>query len=176
MTSHVHTDPMLYTTSPVLVDTFQWNERRVPYFIYEEERGQSVHRWIQSLGITPSHLLELQHPLESEVEKTIQAFISDARMGSQLYIEATWDVADQAMNVAIQQGFTEDEIQIKIIGPKKKFLYCMKCFSRQEIDVQAKEVCCPGCGAMSEVGPFFSRVRKGYIGYLFDPSVSPDRR
>lgn len=100
----------------------------------------------------------------------VRDFIVGQKMGTCFYIVANWDDAAKIFSTAVEEGLSEEELQVKIIGEKRKYIYCMKCFNASEIDTHAEKVQC-GCGAHLEVGPFYSKVRKGYIGYPFAPEV-----
>ncbi|MDN4493063.1 hypothetical protein [Ureibacillus aquaedulcis] len=100
----------------------------------------------------------------------VRDFIVEQKMGTCFYIAANWDDAAAIFSTAVEEGLSEEELQVKIIGEKRKYIYCMKCFTASEIDTQATHVQC-GCGAHLEVGPFYSKVRKGYIGYPFVPKT-----
>lgn len=99
---------------------------------------------------------------------TVRDFITAQKMGTCFYLLGKWDEAVTIFAVAVEEGVSEAEIQVKIIGDKRKYVYCMKCFTPSEIDQNAKTVQC-NCGAHLEVGPFYSKVRQGYIGYPFVP-------
>ena len=43
----------------------------------------------------------------------------------------------------------------------------MKCFEVSEVEEEAKIAECDHCSASLEIGPFYSIVREGYIGYPF---------
>ncbi|GEK32794.1 hypothetical protein [Kurthia sibirica] len=95
-------------------------------------------------------------------------FIASQKMGVCFYVIGEWQPTATIFTIAVEEGVSEAELQVKIIGDKEKFVYCMKCFKDSQIPVDAKKVQCP-CGAHLEVGPFYSIVRKGYIGYPFIP-------
>lgn len=164
--SLVHTSPSLYDQSVTLKDSFTLHPRRNKNIIVAERGLEGeISEFLTELGQKG-----IAHELyESSDLEQMAAFLKEQTMGTQLYIVATWDVAAAIFEAAIIAGFTEDEIETKIIGKKKRFVYCMKCFDLTEVRVEDKEVECPSCSAMLEVGPFYSKVRKGNIGYPFKP-------
>lgn len=164
--SLVHTSPSLFDQSVTLKDSFTLHPRRNKNLIIAERGLESE----ISEFLAEMEQKDIAHELyESSDLETMAAFLKQQKMGTQLYIVATWDPAEIIFEAAIIAGFTEDEIETKIIGEKKRYVYCMKCFERSEVHVEDKEVQCPTCSAMLEVGPFYSKVRKGNIGYPFKP-------
>lgn len=161
-------NPILFDRSETIVEQFTINPTRKKYLIIFEQNEIKVIRAF----IDEVQKKKIEHDLiviSGEVnQKEIQKILLQQKMGTQLYISSTWDKVAAIFSEAVEAGFTEDEIQTVIQGPKKKFLYCMKCFSLNEIQNEKEEECMH-CEAMLEVGPFFSIVRKGYIGYPFIP-------
>ncbi len=161
-------NPVLFDKSATIVEQFTIHPVRKKYLIiFEQKESEDTRAFVNEL-----QKKKIEHEfivINGEVNRNeIKKVLLRQKMGTQLYISSTWDKAEVIFSEAVEAGFTEDEIQVMIQGPKKTFLYCMKCFSLNEIQ-NVKEAECMHCEAMLEVGPFFSVVRKGYIGYPFIP-------
>lgn len=169
-TSLVHTDPLLFNKSESLKDAFTLYPAKRKYLVvYEQGLEQEIINLLESskhAGVE-QELYEINEKIN--LEKITELF-SKQKMGTQLYISSTWDTAVKIFEEAIKAGFTEEEMELVIAGPKRRYVYCMKCFELNEIDIKEKEVECSSCEIMLSVGPFFSRARKGYIGYPFKPT------
>lgn len=162
----VHTNPSLYDKSITLKNTFSLHPRRNKNILFIETGLENeVATFIEDIEKENAAYDIYQ---ASDIE-TMTDLLKVQTIGTQLYIVATWDSAASIFEAAIDAGFTEDEIQTKIIGEKKRYVYCMKCFGLNEAHPKDKEIQCTTCSAMLEVGPFYSKVRKGNIGYPFKP-------
>lgn len=163
----VHTSPTLYDQSITIKKSFSLHPNRKKNLIITETGNESK---------ISEFLAEIEQKdigyelLEATDLETMVTFLKKQTMGTQLYIVSTWDTAMVIFESAVIAGFTEDEIETMIVGEKKRYVYCMKCFELHEVEIQVKETQCPSCEAMLEVGPFFSKVRKGNIGYPFKPN------
>lgn len=164
----MYNSPVLFDRSETIVDKFSIKLGKRKYLILSDTKeAKEVKDFI--------HQIESQMEYESveingasELEKLGEVLFRQ-KIGTHLYIYATWDNAVTIFAAAVEAGFTVEEIQTVIKGPKKRYVYCMKCYSLNEMK-EEKEVRCSHCDAMMTIGPFFSKVRKGYIGYPFIPS------
>lgn len=162
----VHTSPTLFDQSITIKESFNLHPNRKKNLIITEQGDESkISEFLEKMQ-QENIYYEL---LEASDLETMVIFLKEQTMGTQLYIVSTWDTATVIFEAAVIAGFTEDEIETMIVGEKKRHVYCMKCFELHEVKLDAKETQCPSCEAMLEVGPFFSKVRKGNIGYPFKP-------
>ncbi|WKA59361.1 hypothetical protein QWY16_04185 [Planococcus shenhongbingii] len=162
----MYSRPVLFDQSPTLADKFSLLQGRTKIAVLFDESGKwQAEDLLEKVGNIPATALLIS---ESTSSQTISEFIVSQKMGTQLCIIAEWDTAYRIFSAAVDEGASEEEIQTLIIGQKKRFIYCMKCFSTSEIPVNESAVQCQ-CSAHLEVGPFFSKFRKGYIGYPFIP-------
>lgn len=60
----------------------------------------------------------------------------------------------------VEAGLSEAEIQTVIIGPKRRYVYCMKCFEVSEVEEEAEIAECDHCKASLEIGPFIQSYGK----------------
>lgn len=158
--------PVLYDNSVTLREHLSVHPIRSKHLIiYEQKERDNVNRLIHEITAAdkPYEVYELKEELNLG---EISQLLEKQKMGTQLYIACDWDKAAAIFSLAIDAGFTEDEIQTKIYGLKRKYVYCIKCYQLSEVGKEDTIVHCPHCSAKLEVGPFFSRVRKGYIGYV----------
>jgi hypothetical protein len=167
----VYSNPILFDKSKTIVEKFTVRPKsrkllilsaepkeagKIQPFI-DEIKGQKEYEWIV---------------LDDELQvKTINEILNHQVMGTQLYISARWDAAVTIFNAAIDAGFSEDEIQVHISGEKKRYVYCIKCYHLQEAVTEETDTICHHCQISLEIGPFFSRERKGYIGYPYNPAL-----
>lgn len=162
----MYSRPVLFDQSPTLVEEFSLLQGRTKIAVLFDESGrQQAESWMEAAGSVPTVSLLIT---EETTDEAISDFIVAQKMGTQLCIVAEWDAAYRLFSLATDEGASEEEIQTRITDLKKRFVYCMKCFNASEISLNEQTVQC-SCGAHLEVGPFFSKLRKGYIGYPFIP-------
>ena len=159
----MYNNPVLFFESVTLTENLTPNAHYVKAaIICDEKYKEEANALEKSFYDTPVEALYYTDPAQ------VHEFIISQKMGTCFYLIGEWDDAVQIFTAGVAEGISEDEIQVKIIGEKRKYVYCMKCFTPSEIDPKAKTVQC-SCSAHLEVGPFYSKVRKGYIGYPFVP-------
>lgn len=162
----MYSRPVLFDQSPTLVEEFSLLEGRTKIAVLFDESGrQQAVSWVEAAGSVPTVSMEITDETTNE---EISEFIVSQKMGTQICIASEWDTAYRLFSLTTDEGASEEEIQTHITGEKKRFVYCMKCFNASEIPLDEPSVQC-SCGAHLEVGPFFSKFRKGYIGYPFIP-------
>jgi len=170
----VYNSPVLFDKSETIVEKFSARTERRKYLIISA--GTTETNTIQSFlkeinGKKEYEFIEIADDLEL---KTISEVLEQQKMGTQLYISAQWDDAVTIFSAAIEAGFSEDEIQTHIFGEKRRYVYCMKCYHLQKVAVEETDTICHHCQISLEIGPFYSRERKGYIGYPYNPAfVAP---
>jgi len=165
----LYSSPVLYDQSETLKEKLSFNDKRKKHLIIYDL--QAVSDVKQALAENSQEDLEYEHfEMGDAIDlQDLRTLLYSQKMGTHLYIASDWDHAAAVFAEAIEAGFTEDEIQTIIYGPKRRYIYCMKCYQKSEINYD-DEVQCTHCNAYMEVGPFFSKVRKGYIGYPFIPN------
>ena len=156
--------PKLYDQSSVLInDTFECREatKKIAVLLTNE-----AFPFITKIPTTiPSEQFLL--PVTNE---EIRQFVRSQTIGTHIFVIAPWDYASEIFDICIEEGMCEAEIQIHILGEKKRYVYCMKCYNRKEVALNATQTSC-NCGVHLEIGPYFSALRQGYIGYPFQPST-----
>ncbi|WP_042352623.1 hypothetical protein [Bacillus massiliigorillae] len=159
--------PVLYDGSESIVEQFSKVERkRKCLIITDSAMNEAVGRFQSEINQEVPYELFIMNGKADEAKA--KEVLAQQKMGTQLYIASTWENAKIIFPLAIEVGYSEEEIQLAVDGEKERHIYCMKCFTLSSIKDE-KEVQCAQCHAHLEVGPFFSKVRKGYIGYPFIP-------
>lgn len=157
----LYNSPVLYDRSAAIVGKFSnLKEKKKYLFIHDQTAANDMERLIDK----PEAGYESFSMNEGAVLEELNEVLNRQKMGTQLYIAAGWDNACLIFNAAIEAGFIEDEIQVVISGLKRRSVYCMKCFHLTETKDE-KVIHCSHCGAKLEIGSFYSKVHKGYIGY-----------
>jgi hypothetical protein len=169
----VYNSPVLFDQSETIVESFTVRkDRRKLLIISAVSKDANIIKpfIIDINGLKEYELIEMKGELQLE---NISEILDRQKMGTQLYISAKWDDAGKIFTAAIEAGFSEDEIQTLISGRKRRYVYCIKCYHLQEVEAEETETICYHCQISLEIGPFFSRERKGYIGYPYNPAFVP---
>ncbi len=168
----VYNSPVLFDKSETIVEKFtvRHNRRKLLIISAEPKEADTIQQFINEInGQKEYELIEMIDELQL---KNIREVLDRQKMGTQLYILAKWDDAVTIFTAAIEAGFSEDEIQTLISGEKRRYAYCVKCYHLQEIEAEETDTICYHCQISLEIGPFFSRERKGYIGYPYNPAFA----
>ncbi|MFD2867052.1 hypothetical protein ACFSY7_00660 [Kurthia populi] len=161
----MYNSPVLFDASPALTTQLVPNAYfKKAAIITDQAQHSAVSALIEKLYDTPHDV----HVFKDAEQA--RAFIVAQKMGTHFYVVANWDEATTIFTTAVEEGVSEAEIQVQLRDDVKKYIYCMKCFTSSEILKEAVNVQC-ACGAHLEVGPFYSKVRQGYIGYPFIPEA-----
>lgn len=166
----VYNSPVLFEKSETIVEKFtvRWDRRKLLIISAEPKEADIIEQIINDLnGLKEYELIEMKDELQFN---NISEVLDRQKMGTQLYISAKWDDAVTIFMAAIDAGFSEDEIQTLISGKKRRYVYCIKCYHLQEVEAEDTDTICYHCQISLEIGPFFSRERKGYIGYPYNPA------
>jgi dimethylamine monooxygenase subunit C len=105
------------------------------------------------------------HLIEDETDSFLTLWLSQQKMGAYLYIAGQLDFVKRVEKIAYEFGFSEQEIQVKVIGPIKKKLVCCKCHGFNEIEAELM-IICSKCGIELEVSDHYSRRLDAYLGYI----------
>jgi dimethylamine monooxygenase subunit C len=166
----VYNSPVLFDQSETIVETFtvRHDRRKLLIISAEPKETDIIEQFFNDInGLKEYELIEMKDELQL---KNISEVLDCQKMGTQLYISAKWDDAGTIFTAAIEAGFSEDEIQTFISGEKRRYVYCMKCYHLQEVEAEETDTICYHCQISLEIGPFFSKERKGYIGYPYNPA------
>jgi dimethylamine monooxygenase subunit C len=169
----VYNSPVLFDQSKTIIETFtvRRDRRKLLIISAEPKKTDKIQQFMNEInGIKEYELIEINDALQL---KNISKLFDCQKMGTQLYISAKWDDAVTIFTAAIEAGFSEGEIQTLISGEKRRYVYCLKCYHLQEAEAEETDTICHHCQISLEIGPFFSRERKGYIGYPYNPAFVP---
>ncbi|GED66868.1 hypothetical protein BRE01_05700 [Brevibacillus reuszeri] len=108
----------------------------------------------------PFDFLEIEHESDSFLEQ----WFSQQKMGTYMYLSGKWEFVSRIKNLALEAGFTEFEMQLKVIGPARKKLLCSKCYGIHEVE-EVLHVICIHCGLYLEVSNHYSRRLDAFLGY-----------
>ncbi|MDR7236462.1 hypothetical protein [Neobacillus drentensis] len=166
----VYNSPVLFDQSKTIVEKFtvRHETRKLLIISAEPNEAGTIQQFTNEInGQKEFELIEINDELQL---KNISEILDRQKMGTQLYISAKWDDAVPIFSAAIEAGFSEDGIQTHISGEKRRYVYCMKCYHLQEVEPKETDTICYHCQISLEIGPFFSKERKGYIGYPYNPA------
>lgn len=164
----MYNSPVLFDKSVTIVNQFTPRNERRKFVVISDQAGYEKAKSFTSeiAGTVPVEYLSINGMQDKE---EIKRFILSQKMGTQFYIAVAWNNAVMVFSLGVEAGLSEAEIQTVIIGPKRRYVYCMKCFEVSEVEEEAEIAECDHCRASLEIGPFYSIVREGYIGYPFIP-------
>ncbi len=169
----MYNSPVLYDNSITIKEQLALNTARTKHLvIYDQEGLNDVKKFLKN--VQQKNLeYELYDISDSLDLNELRVVLYKQKMGTQLYLASKWDNAVTAFTEAVEAGFTEDEILTVIYGEKKRYTYCVKCYNLSEIGHDEKAQC-SHCGTHIIVEKYFSKVRKGYIGYPYAVEVGAD--
>ncbi len=105
------------------------------------------------------------HIIEQESESFLNHWFSHQKMGTYLYISGHRNFVNRVKTLAMEAGFSEYEMQMKVIGPLIKKVICCKCHGVNEVDDDLY-IACKQCGLELEVSNHYSRRLDAYLGYF----------
>ncbi|KQL43961.1 hypothetical protein AN963_21135 [Brevibacillus choshinensis] len=104
------------------------------------------------------------HVIENESDSFLNLWFSQQKMGTYLYLSGKWEIVNRLKNLALKAGFSEYEMQIKVLGKIRKKLICCKCHGVNDVDDES-HISCMHCGLKLEVSNHYSRRLEAYLGY-----------
>lgn len=127
-----------------------------------------------SNGVEPLNPLILQavkedvpydmHIVEQEFDSFLTHWFNQQKMGSYLYISGNLAFVKRVEKLALESGYSEYEMQMKIVGPISKRIICCKCHGCNVVDKDC-HFNCTYCGLELEVSNHYSRRLDAYLGY-----------
>jgi dimethylamine monooxygenase subunit C len=102
--------------------------------------------------------------VEPETESFLELWFSQQKMGSYLYFSGKSDCINRLKKLAFAAGFSEHEMQMKVMGTISKKVICCKCHGGNDVDDDSL-ITCMHCGLELEVSGHFSRRLDAYLGY-----------
>ncbi|MDR4946447.1 dimethylamine monooxygenase subunit DmmA family protein [Neobacillus cucumis] len=86
-------------------------------------------------------------------------------VGTHLLIAGNPAFLGEIKELAYLAGFSENEIQSVVLGPKEETVFCVKCYS-SNLKQQAEEIHCRHCETTLQVSNHFSKRLNAYLGYI----------
>ncbi|MCA1321490.1 hypothetical protein LC085_16410 [Bacillus tianshenii] len=95
----------------------------------------------------------------------IEERLYNQKMGTYLYVAASWDKLNVIKRIAIDIGFTEEEAQYHGIGEQEKAVFCGRCHGVTRVKSDLINIECLECGISITISNHFSRKKGAYLGY-----------
>ncbi|MCM3791051.1 hypothetical protein M3221_22175 [Domibacillus indicus] len=86
-------------------------------------------------------------------------------IGTRLVVAGSAPFVKTVRNHAETAGFSDEEMQLKIIGSQKDTVFCVKCYSRHDRNEKDFFVC-PSCRTELDVSSHYSKRHDAYLGYI----------
>jgi dimethylamine monooxygenase subunit C len=102
--------------------------------------------------------------IENESDSFLHYWFNQQKMGTYLYVSGEWEFVNRIKHLALEAGFSEYEMQLKVLGRIRKKLICCKCHGVNDV-CDEWHSCCVHCGLKLEVSNHYSRRLEAYLGY-----------
>lgn len=86
-------------------------------------------------------------------------------IGTRLAVAGSSSFVKTIQNQAETAGFSDEEMQLRIIGFQEKAIFCVKCYSRHAQNKKEPFIC-PSCQTELEVSPHYSKRLDAYLGHI----------
>ena len=116
------------------------------------------------LDFTEKHGVEVSFLQDYHAEK-ILPILSTAKMGTKLYLIGEWAMVLDIKQLALDFGFTEEEINVKGIGEKPEHVFCVKCYHINK-KPEKTVIQCEKCHQKLDVSSHYSRHHDAYLGFI----------
>lgn len=103
--------------------------------------------------------------IENESHAFLDLWFSQQKMGTYLYVSGELEFVNILKNLAFNAGFSEHEMQMKVLGPTTKKLICCTCHGGNDVGDQL-HITCKHCGQELELSNHYSRRLDAYLGYV----------
>ncbi len=99
--------------------------------------------------------------------EAVESIVDGQLIGTKIFIAGSSSMVQQVKEIAINAGFTEEEIQSKEFGPKDEQVYCAKCYSYNK-KPDKDEMTCAHCDTVLDISTHYSKKLGAYLGYIKD--------
>ncbi|MFC7785074.1 MULTISPECIES: dimethylamine monooxygenase subunit DmmA family protein [unclassified Rossellomorea] len=104
--------------------------------------------------------------LGEKEETNISRWLRNQRMGSFLYIAMEWGKLEGLKHLAVECGFSEEEVQLIGHGIRMIEVFCCKCHQKTKIEGLGKlETICSHCHLKLSISDHYSPLRGSFLGY-----------
>ncbi|MBM7618760.1 putative paraquat-inducible protein A [Bacillus tianshenii] len=101
----------------------------------------------------------------TEWQTELEEGLLKQKMGTYLYVAASWDKLNVIKRIASEVGFSEEEAQYHGIGEQEKVVFCGRCHGITSVKDNLFNIECPKCGIPLTISDHFSRKKEAYLGY-----------
>ncbi|MEM1506055.1 dimethylamine monooxygenase subunit DmmA family protein [Domibacillus sp. 8LH] len=108
------------------------------------------------------------HPIDCLVTVSSERLLSILRIqfiGTRLVVSGSSSFVKTIREAAETAGFSDEEMQLKVIGSQKVAVFCVKCYSRHERNDEDLFLC-PSCRTELDVSPHYSKRHDAYLGHI----------
>jgi dimethylamine monooxygenase subunit C len=95
----------------------------------------------------------------------VSTILTKQLVGTHLLIAGKLPFIQEIKEKAYLAGFSENEVQSVVLGPKQDKVFCVKCYS-SNLKQQAEEIHCSHCETTLQVSNHFSKRLNAYLGYI----------
>lgn len=105
--------------------------------------------------------------LSSFTEQEIFPIIQKHTVGTKLFIAGQWRMIEQINRLAIEAGFSDEEIQVRGTGKQNENIFCVKCYQiNNSNDINEQEPACEYCHSPLDISRHYSKRLNAYLGYV----------
>jgi dimethylamine monooxygenase subunit C len=144
-------------------EELKFNKGKRKYLFCTDQQGaESLHLLVQQTieaNVQYDFLM-----IEDQHDSFLNDWFTQQKMGTYLYISGRWKFVKRVKNLALSAGFTQYEMQVKVLESISKRIICCKCHGVNEIDDEV-HITCRHCRLYLEVSTHYSRRLDGYLGY-----------
>ena len=98
--------------------------------------------------------------------ESLEEWLYPQKMGSFLYVAGSFPFVQQVNQTAQEVGFVEEEIQMLLVGPMPRQVFCSRCHSLHDVQLLQQDTVCPHCDLALEISDHYSRRWEAYLGYV----------
>ncbi|MGJ7919762.1 dimethylamine monooxygenase subunit DmmA family protein [Neobacillus sp. LXY-4] len=128
-------------------------------YLAEEMKDERLFRYMK-LNLETDVIFFQQRSYDS-----ISSMLTKQPIGTKLFLIGEWEMIEDLKQLAIEAGFTEEEMVVKGIGMKEEKVFCAKCYHLNKKTDQ-NVVKCDNCNTKLDVSKHYSKRHKAYLGYI----------
>ncbi|WP_139364813.1 dimethylamine monooxygenase subunit DmmA family protein [Sutcliffiella halmapala] len=100
----------------------------------------------------------------------LKNWLGKQKMGTYLYIAASWNVLKGYKDIVESVGFSDEEAQYIAVGSTNRKVFCCRCHGVMELKVEElieinNQITCTQCELNLSVSDHYSKLRDAYLGY-----------
>ncbi|MEH7445142.1 dimethylamine monooxygenase subunit DmmA family protein [Bacillus sp. JJ1122] len=102
--------------------------------------------------------------IEHESDSFLELWLNQQKMGTYLFLSGTGEFVNRLKNLALEAGFSDQEMQLSVQGPVSKRVICCKCHGVNNVEDEL-HITCMHCAVDLEVSSHYSSRLEAYLGY-----------